>query len=233
MKTINFDSLLSNVGYTFNNKNLLYEAFTHRSYSNENIDFVGKNNERLEFLGDSVMDLITSEYLYSIYPEDKEGELSKFKSQIISEAVFASIARDLNLGDYLFLSKGEIQSGGRNRNSLLGDVFEAFMGAIFVDSNYEKTKEIALKLLIPKIKKIETIDGVYDYKTNLQELTQLKYKVIPLYEIVNESGPDHDKNFEAIVKVGDVIFGRGYAKSKKNAEKKAAYEAIKKIKGEK
>lgn len=225
----NFDDLLLKLNYKFKNKKLLYEAFTHRSYVNEHNSPNIKNNERLEFLGDSVMDLITTEYIYHNNYKSNEGELSKFKSQIISEAVFSNIARDLELGKYLFLSNGEIMNGGRDRNSVLGDVFEALVGAIFEDSDYNTTKDIVLKLLEVKINNIDKIDGVLDYKTTLQEITQLKFKIIPIYEILTESGPDHDKTFEVVVKINDKVYGKGIAKNKKTAEKKAAKQAIDKL----
>ena len=222
-KNDKFLELQDKIGYKFKNIKLLYEAFTHRSYINEHSYPNVKDNERLEFLGDSVMNLMTTEYIYKRHSKRNEGELSKIKSQIISEAVFATIARDLELGKYIFLSNGEINSGGRERNSILGDVFEALVGAVFEDTDFETTKSIFLKLLIEK---------VLDYKTELQELTQMKYKTIPVYELVSESGPDHDKRFEIAVKVGEKVYGLSKARSKKSAEKLAAKIAIENIKGE-
>ena len=227
-----FWELQEKIGYKFKNIKLLYEAFTHRSYINEHSYPNAKDNERLEFLGDSVMNLMTTEYIYKRHYKRNEGELSKIKSQIISEAVFATIARDLELGKYIFLSNGEINSGGRERNSILGDVFEALVGAVFEDTDFETTKSIFLKLLIEKAENLDQIEGVLDYKTELQELTQMKYKTIPVYELVSESGPDHDKRFEISVKIGDKIYGLSTAKSKKSAEKLAAKIAIENIKGE-
>ena len=216
-----FLELQEKIGYKFKNIKLLYEAFTHRSYINEHSYPNAKDNERLEFLGDSVMNLMTTEYIYKRHYKRNEGELSKIKSQIISEAVFATIARDLELGKYIFLSNGEINSGGR-----------ALVGAVFEDTDFETTKSIFLKLLIEKAENLDQIEGVLDYKTELQELTQMKYKTIPVYELVSESGPDHDKRFEISVKIGDKIYGLSTAKSKKSAEKLAAKIAIENIKGE-
>ncbi|NYV27387.1 ribonuclease III [Streptobacillus felis] len=229
MKKMDFEELMSKINYTFKNKKLLLEALTHSSYVNEHNSPNIKDNERLEFLGDSVMDLITTEYIFTKNLNSTEGELSKFKSKIISETVFATISRDLDLGNYIFLSNGENISGGRERNSVLGDVFEALVGAIYLDSDYPTTREIVIKLLDSKIKNLDQIEWVSDYKSALQEITQLKFKVTPIYTVVKEDGPDHDKTFEVEVSVEDKVFGKGVAKSKKMAEKIAAKQAIEKL----
>ena len=153
--------------------------------------------------------------------------MAKLKSQIISEPVFSSIASDLKLGNYLYLSNGEIMSGGRNRKSILGDAFEALIGAIFKDSDYYTTKEIAMKYLMEKIENINDIEGTGDYKTILQEPLQGEYRKMPEYELIRTAGPDHDKIFEISVKLNDKIIGNGSGKSKKEAEKNAAKEALK------
>ncbi|WP_156299693.1 ribonuclease III [Streptobacillus canis] len=229
MKKMDFEELMSKINYTFKNKKLLLEALTHSSYINEHNSPNIKDNERLEFLGDSVMDLITTEYIYRNNTKSTEGELSKIKSQIISETVFATISRDLNLGNYIFLSNGENISGGRERNSVLGDVFEAMVGAIYLDSDFPTTREVVLKLLESKINNLDKIEWVSDYKSALQEITQLKYKVTPVYTVLNEIGPDHDKTFEVEVSVENRVYGKGIAKSKKMAEKIAAKQAIEKL----
>ena len=143
----NFDKLMEKINYRFKNEEYLKEALTHRSYANENSEFKNFDNEKLEFLGDAVLNLIATEYIYSLGKGKKEGELAKLKSQIISEPVFSSIANDIELGNYLYLSNGEISSGGRKRKSILGDAFEALMGAIFRDSDYYTTKDVALSLI--------------------------------------------------------------------------------------
>lgn len=232
-KTKNPKELMEKIGYKFKNEEYLIEALTHRSYSNEH----GKNkcfdNEKLEFLGDAVLNLITTEYIYNYGEEKTEGELAKLKSKIISEPVFSSIASDLNLGEYLYLSNGERISGGRNRKSILGDAFEALIGAIFKDSDYYTVKKIALKYLLNKIENLENIEGTGDYKTILQEIFQGKYKKMPEYELVNSKGPDHDKIFEVVVKLEDKIMGLGIGKSKKEAEKNAAKIALENEKNKK
>ena len=218
--------LMKKIGYIFKNEDYLREALTHRSYSNENEKYRKFDNEKLEFLGDAVVNLIVTEYVYSLGKGKKEGELAKLKSQIISEPVFSSIASDLKLGNYLYLSNGEIMSGGRNRKSILGDAFEALIGAIFKDSDYYTTKEIALKYLLEKIENINNIEGIGDYKTILQEIIQRKYRKMPEYELIGTQGPDHNKIFEIAVKLNDKIIGKGLGKSKKEAEKNAAREAL-------
>ena len=226
----NFDKLMEKINYRFKNEEYLKEALTHRSYANENSEFKNFDNEKLEFLGDAVLNLIATEYIYSLGKGKKEGELAKLKSQIISEPVFSSIANDIELGNYLYLSNGEISSGGRKRKSILGDAFEALIGAIFKDSDYYTAKNIALKFLLGKINKLEEIEGTGDYKTVLQEFVQGKYRKMPEYNLIKTSGPDHDKVFEMSVSWNNEIHGIGIGKSKKEAEKHAAKEALSKLK---
>ena len=223
------EELMEKINYRFKNEGYLKEALTHRSFSNENDKTKKFDNEKLEFLGDAVLNLITTEYIYNLEKDKNEGELAKLKSQIISEPVFSSIANDLKLGDYLYLSNGEILSGGRERKSILGDAFEALMGAIFKDSDYYTTKDIALKFLLEKINNLEEIEGTGDYKTILQEVFQSKYRKMPEYELLSTKGPDHNKEFKIAVKLDNKIYGVGIGKSKKEAEKNAAREALEKI----
>ena len=195
----NTDKLMKKINYKFKNEEYLKEALTHRSYANENSAFKNFDNEKLEFLGDAVLNLIATEYIYSLEKGKKEGELAKLKSQIISEPVFSSIASDIELGNYLYLSNGEISSGGRKRKSILGDAFEALIGAIFKDSDYYTTKNVALGFILDKLEKLDNIEGTGDYKTILQEVFQSKYKKIPEYELTGTKGPDHNKVFEVSV----------------------------------
>lgn len=226
----NSKKLMEKIGYEFKNEENLIEALTHRSFSNERNQFRDFNNEKLEFLGDAVLNLIATEYIYSLGNMKKEGDLAKLKSQITSEPVFFSIASDLELGKYLYLSNGEILSGGRDRKSILGDAFEALIGAIFVDSDYYTSKEIALKFLLDKLDNLEDIAGTGDYKTILQEIFQSRYKKTPEYILTAERGPDHDKIFEVSVKINKKVVGTGMGKSKKEAEKNAAKEALDSLK---
>ena len=226
----NAKELMEKIGYEFKNEKYLKEALTHRSYSNEAEKMKRFNNEKLEFLGDAILNLITTEYIYELYEKKTEGELAKLKSQIISEPVFSTIASDIKLGEYLYLSNGEIMSGGRNRRSILGDAFEALIGAIFKDSDYYTAKNVALKFLLGKINKLEEIEGTGDYKTVLQEFVQGKYKKMPEYKLLGTKGPDHDKIFEMCVRWNNKIYGVGVGRSKKEAEKHAAKEALEKLK---
>lgn len=226
----NSKELLKKIGYKFKNEAYLKEALTHRSYSNEAEKMKRFNNEKLEFLGDAILNLITTEYIYELYEQKTEGELAKLKSQIISEPVFSTIASDIELGEYLYLSNGEIMSGGRNRRSILGDAFEALIGAIFKDSNYYTAKDVALKFLLGKINKLEEIEGTGDYKTVLQEFVQGKYRKMPEYKLLGTKGPDHDKIFEICVRWNNKIYGVGIGRSKKEAEKHAAKKALEKLK---
>lgn len=228
-----FDVLMSKINYKFKNIRLLFEALTHRSYLNEHASRNIKDNERLEFLGDAVMDLITTEYIYKKNIESNEGDLSKSKSKIISEKVWASIARDIEIGNYIFLSNGEEINGGRKRDSILADAFEALVGAVFLDSDFETVKNIFVNLIEDKINNLDKIEGISDYKTTLQEMTQMKYKTIPIYQTISETGPDHDKTFEIEVIISNKRYATAKAKSKKEAEKKAASIAIELLKLEK
>ena len=229
LKNKSSEELMEKINYRFKNEGYLKEALTHRSFSNENDKTKKFDNEKLEFLGDAVLNLITTEYIYNLEKDKNEGELAKLKSQIISEPVFSAIANDLKLGDYLYLSNGEILSGGRERKSILGDAFEALMVAIFKDSDYYTTKDIALKFLLEKINNLEEIEGTGDYKTILQEVFQSKYRKMPEYELLSTKGPDHNKEFKIAVKLDNKIYGVGIGKSKKEAEKNAAREALEKI----
>ncbi len=222
------ENLMNKIGYKFKNIELLNRALVHRSYVNESSNSK-TDNEKLEFLGDSVLNLVTTEYIVDNFKKLNEGDLSKIKSQIISGTVFSSISKDISLGDYLYLSKGEELSGGRERNSILGDAFEALIGAIFLDSDYYTTKEIALKFLENKIHHLDEIEGVGDYKTQLQEHIQSIYKVTPKYDLLETNGPDHNKVFRVSVSVNDNIIAEGIAKSKKRAEKQAAKKAMEKL----
>ncbi len=218
--------LQEKIGYIFNDEKLIRKALIHRSFGNENWEFKNINNEKLELLGDAVLDLIVTEYLYKNFEIATEGELAKLKSMIVSEPVLASISSEIQLGKYLMLSKGEELTGGRDRESILGDVFEAVLGAIYLDSDLATARKVALKYLVYKIEHINENDELIDYKTILQEYSQRVYKIIPIYEVVNEIGPDHKKSFEIVVSIDNgKTIGKGIGKNKKQAEQLAAREA--------
>lgn len=214
------------IGYNFKDIKVLRQAITHRSFANENRVRHIKDNERLEFLGDAILDLIISRYLYDKYPEMPEGDLSKVRASIVCEASLAKVAKKIKLGEYIFLGKGEEMSGGRERPSILADAFEAVTGALLVDYGYEESKRFLTETLIASVDHLSAGDLYTDYKTLLQENIQ-KESTLPLhYEVVEEKGPDHDKDFYVAVYHGTVCLGRGVGKSKKEAEQEAAKLAL-------
>ncbi|WP_024788204.1 MULTISPECIES: ribonuclease III [unclassified Lebetimonas] len=210
--------LQKSLGYQFKNEKLITEALTHRSYSK---DF---NNERLEFLGDAVMDLIVGEYLFFIFPKAEEGILSKLRAALVNEESFTRLAKKLNLGNYLLLSNAEENNEGREKPSILSSAFEALIGALYLEAGFEKTKEIALNLLKNVYPTITPEELLRDYKTNLQEITQAYFGEVPEYRVVNTSGPDHKKEFEIAV----FIQGKKYASAKGKSKKVAQQEGAKK-----
>ncbi|NIQ00263.1 MAG: ribonuclease III [Nitrospinaceae bacterium] len=217
--------LQKQIGYTFRNSQLLDKALTHKSYVNEST-FPLKDNERLEFLGDSVLDLIISEFMVRTYPDFLEGTLSKIRASVVNESCLAQMARDIELGQYLRLGKGEESSGGREKSSLLANAYEAMAGAVFLDSNLKTAQEIFLPVLKSQIENYFETSGFQDFKSDLQEYTQTRFGCTPQYTIVGETGPDHAKSFEVTVKVQDEIRGAGKGKSKKEAEQAAARAAL-------
>ena len=218
-------SLQKQIGYTFRDILLLNKSLTHKSYVNENSQPL-KDNERFEFLGDSVLDLIVSGYMIKTFPDFAEGTLSKIRAAVVNETCLAGLARQLDLGKYLLLGKGEASSGGREKNSLLANAYEALAGAVYFDSDLETAMEIYLPVLGKEIAKYADTDRFRDYKSELQEYTQTHFNGIPNYRIVNEKGPAHAKEFEVVVLIQDNIRGRGNGKSKKEAEQSAAKSAL-------
>ncbi len=224
------EGLEKRIGYTFKDKTLLEEALTHSSYSNElSQKHIIKNcNERLEFLGDSVLSIIVSEYLYEKYQSEPEGKLTNRRRELVCEKALARYANEIELGKYLMLGKGEDKTGGRTNKSILADAFEAILAAIYLDSA-EKGKENVNNFLMPFVKnEIETysISGeTVDYKTMLQQFTQQSDGELPAYIEVSESGPDHMKKFEVEVRLNNNIIGKGVGRTKKEAEQNAAAEA--------
>ncbi len=217
--------LQEKIGYTFKNPELLNKALTHKSFVNENSQPL-KDNERFEFLGDSVLDLIVSSYMVKAYPDFSEGTLSKIRAAVVNESCLAGLARDIDLGQYLLLGKGEKSSGGRQKSSLLANAFEAVAGAVYQDSHLEAALDIFLPILEEEISQYANTARFRDYKSELQEYTQTQFNCIPNYKIVNEKGPDHAKEFEVVVVIQQGIRGRGSGKSKKEAEQGSAKGAL-------
>lgn len=217
--------LQENIQYRFKDFRLLNKALTHKSFVNENNNSI-KHNERFEFLGDSVLDLIVSDYIIVRYADYAEGVLSKIRAAVVNETCLAALARGIDLGQYLQLGRGEDLSGGRNKPSLLANAFEALAGAVYLDSNLESAANVFLPLLKQEIDAYSDSWDFHDYKSELQELTQNKMLCIPTYRVVRETGPDHDKRFDVVVLIKDVLKGQGVGRSKKEAEQAAAQEAL-------
>jgi len=219
------NSLQDRIKFKFSDIKLLNKALTHRSYANENSETL-KHNERLEFLGDSVLDILVSDYLVHEYSEFAEGTLSKIRAAVVNETCLAKLAKSIKLGNYLLLGRGEDLSGGREKASILADTFEALAGAVFCDGRFEATSNIFLPLLIEEITKTAQSWSFRDFKSDLQEYTQNKLVCIPSYKVVREIGPDHAKEFEVVVMIRNEVEGKGLGRSKKEAEQAAAKMAM-------
>jgi len=218
--------LCNSLGIRFNNLVLLHQALCHTSYVNEAKIPGLQHNERLEFLGDAVLDLIVSDYLYKSLPNLPEGELTKARAVVVCEASLSQCAARLQLGDYLLLGKGESLSGGRTRASILADAFEAMLGAIYLDNGLAVATDFVLTQLNDQLTLVQQGHYVRDYKTMLQEVIQKDISNTLHYKVISEQGPDHNKVFEVAVWVNDKMLGQGVGKSKKEAEQHAAHQAL-------
>lgn len=217
-----------NLGLKFRDIDLLDLAFHHRSCSNEDINFKDLNNERLEFLGDSVLGLVTADFLYNDMTKNSEGDLSKIKSAVVSEDALAPVALKFGLDKMLVLGHGEELSGGRSKKAILADCMEAVIGAYYADQGFSAAQKYVLSFIVPEVRKIQKTGGK-DYKSLLQEMYQKKCKKCPVYETVSVTGPDHSREFRVTVHLGEVSYGPASGKSKKEAEQlaaKDAYEAL-------
>lgn len=209
------------LGYKFKDKKLIIEALTHKSHKQP------YDNERLEFLGDAVLDLIVGEYLFFKFPKSNEGKLSKIRASLVNENGFEKLARSIELGKYMYLSNAEENNGGREKASLLSNAFEAIIGAIYLESGLQKAREIAIDLIEKNHKEI-SLDSLFrDFKTSLQELTQARFGETPEYKVVASRGPDHKKEFEVAVIIENKEYARAVGKSKKIAQQEAAQMAVK------
>jgi len=223
---IDIGELSRKLGYEFTRRELLAEAFRHASYVNEIGDLELRDNERLEFLGDAVLGLAVSHFLMDVFKDAKEGNLSKWRASVVNERMLSEVARELDLGAYLVLGKGEELSGGREKPSILADTFEALLGAVYQDGGFDSAKEIVRRLLLHNIERIGEIGPIEDFKSLLQEFTQETYRTRPEYLLLAESGPAHDKTFKVALLVQGRNVAEGEGKSKKEAEQKAAREAF-------
>ena len=217
--------LLTDFGITFSDLNLSETASTHTSYANEHRPLKISHNERLEFLGDAVLQLMISKYLYQKYPNKPEGEMSKLRSTFVREESLAGFSRACGFDRFLRLGKGEEKSGGRNRDTILGDAFEAFLGALLLDKGEKTVEEFIHQVMIPRLEE-GNFERVTDYKTALQEILQVNGEIVISYQVVAETGPAHDKTFEVEVSADQRVIGRGRGRSKKLAEQAAAKNAV-------
>ena len=218
------------LGYTFRDRGLLEQALRHASWCNEHSAAGLEDNERLEFLGDAVLDLVVGHKLMTRYPQLREGQLSVTRAQVVSEAGLSEVAGQLGLGAWLMLGKGEEKSGGRTKASILADAFEAILAAVYLDGGFVAAWEIVDRLLAQRIETVE-FKGFFDFKTRLQETAQARLKATPTYRVVQELGPDHDKRFVVAVTLGEEEWARAVGKSKKEAEQMAAAEAHFRLEG--
>lgn len=221
MKKLEF--LEKKLKYYFKDKNLLIRALTHKSFKKP------YSNERLEFLGDAVLDLVVGEFLFHKFKNDAEGDLSKLRAALVNEKSFAKIALSLDLGTFIFMSASEENNGGRAKPSLLSDALEAVIGAVHLESGFDKAREIALFLIEYNYPNIDAKNLIKDYKTKLQEITQSKMGQTPEYETLRAFGPDHQKQFEIALKLEGKEYSRAIAKSKKEAQQMAAKIALEKL----
>lgn len=219
--------LQENLNYKFKNIELLETALTHSSYANEHNMKITENNERLEFLGDAIVSLIVSQYLYKKYPYYPEGELTKIRAKVVCESSLAYIAEKINLGQYLLLGKGEEATGGRTRESILGDASESLVGAVYMDSDFDATKRFLLdKFENDLVHAVAKGSLFIDYKTDLQENLQRRKRSRIEYSVSKEEGPDHNKVFHIDVLIDNEVVGQGSGRNKKEAEQMAAKEAL-------
>jgi ribonuclease-3 len=224
---INFSDFEKKIKVDFKDKSLLMQAFTHRSYINENGGSSFTHNERLEFLGDAVLELIVTDFLYKKYPNYTEGELTSIRSALVNAIIISEVASDVGMNDYLLLSKGEAKDHGKARQYILANTYEAVVGAMYLDQGYEVVKEFITDNLLPKTDEIVKKKLWRDAKSLVQEKAQEFVQVTPLYKVLSEAGPDHDKHFTVGIYFSKDLIAEGKGKSKQEAEQKAAEAALK------
>ena len=224
-----FKTFAERLGFPFNNLNLLIEALTHRSYLNEHRDYAGSHNERLEFLGDAVLELATTDFLFKKFPAKPEGELTAYRAALVNTVSLAESAQLLGISDYLLLSRGEAKDTGRARDVILADAFEAIIGAIYLDSGYASAEAFIAKNLYNKIDDVIAKRSYQDAKSRFQEVAQEKKGITPSYETLGEIGPDHARTFTVGVFIGSEQIARGEGQSKQEAEQSAAIAGLDKM----
>ena len=222
----NLENLESVLGVSFRDQGLLKEALTHRSYLNENPKWPLPHNERLEFLGDAVLELVVTEHLYAQFPDSPEGRLTAVRAALVNYQSLAAVGKKINLEDFIFLSRGEAKDTGRAREGILANAMEALLGAIYLDQGYGAVKRTIAMLILPEVERVIAEEKYRDPKSLLQEKVQTRFKITPVYKVLGENGPDHDKTFEVGVFVNDELCGKGEGPSKQEAETKAAEAAL-------
>lgn len=228
----NSEELEKKLNTKISKEDLFQTAFTHRSYLNEHPEYESLSNERLEFLGDAVLQLLSSEFLYNKYPTSPEGDLTNYRSAVVCTTSLAEEAKRLGYGDLLLLSNGEESTGGRDREYILANTFEAVLGAIYLDKGLEFCKEFITKELFYKIDEIISTNRYKDAKSRFQEVSQEKKNITPLYKVMDSWGPDHEKVFKVGVYLNEELYGTGEGRSKQKAEQAAAIEALEKLEKE-
>ncbi|HEY4528470.1 MAG TPA: ribonuclease III [Candidatus Paceibacterota bacterium] len=223
---MNLEQFEERAGIKFKDERLLKQAFTHRSYINENRGSALLHNERMEFLGDAVLELVITDYLYERMKDASEGEMTALRSALVNAETCARVATELGVNNYLLLSKGEAKDTGRARLYILANTLEAIIGALYLDQGYDAAKEFILKHVAPLIEEIQKSGAWIDAKSLFQEMAQEHIGFTPVYKTIDESGPDHDKHFRVEVWVGKEVYGTGEGKSKQDAEQAAAEQAL-------
>jgi ribonuclease-3 len=218
--------LQDNIDYRFVDVTLLVEALTHKSYSNEQAGGAIACNERLEFLGDAVLDLVVSRYMFRCFPDSQEGELTRIRAEVVNEKGLSIVARTLHLGGFLRLGRGEERSGGRDKDSLVANALEALLGAVFCDGGFESACDLVERLFANSIAEAAQRKHGLDHKTHLQEISQARYALVPEYVLVCEDGPEHRRHYTVEVRLADKPLGQGQGTTKKKAEQQAALRAI-------
>lgn len=221
-----YDNLIKQIGIKFKDEGLLDKAFMHKSYLNEHKKEVSESNERMEFLGDAVLELIATEYLFNKHPDKPEGELTNLRSALVQGRHLAEVSKEMKLGIYLYLSNGEEASGGREKNYILANVLEAVIGAIYLDQGFKKAAEFVNKFILSRLDEIIEKNLFADPKSTLQEFVQEKMETTPTYDIISETGPDHNKEFESGVYIDGKLIASGKGSSKQKAESMAAENAL-------
>ncbi len=223
---IDFTPFESSLGINFTDKSLLQRAFTHRSFINENPKSGLEHNERFEFLGDAVIELIVTDYLFRAHPGSAEGELTAYRSALVNAVIMGEVAGAINMNDYLLLSKGETKDIGRARQTILANTYESFVGALYLDQGYEVCNTFVTNTLLPRLEDIIKMKSWKDAKSQVQEEAQERVGVTPSYTVVSESGPDHDKHFTIAIFFGDKKIAEGKGRSKQEGQQAAAQAAL-------